>query len=172
MSKPRTIHTAETLEARCKKLANGCWEWQGYLQNGTPQVASYPGGKKKMVSVRKLFRELISGRPEPEGHYSNTCCNPICVNPSHTIWRGERSHMKHMIKHRKVTPTMIKKLRDYRIRTGKAKIDEQKAAEIRVSTETAPVLSARYGINKSLINKIKRGLAWRDLTAPFMGLFK
>ena len=169
MSKPRTQPTLDSLKARCV-MAGDCWLWQGYLQNNTPQVVSYADGTKRMVSVRRLLRELIAGHHQPAGHYSNICGDPRCVSPAHTVWRGEKSHMRQMSGKRKVGPGMVKKLREYRQRTGQTKLDESKAQAIRMSDEPGPVLAARYGINKSLVNKIKRGQAWRDVSTPWEGL--
>lgn len=163
MSKPVTQHTRESLKARCV-IKGDCWLWQGYVTNNTPQVFAHVDGKRKMVSVRKLFRELISGHPEPTGHYGYTCGNALCVAPLHTVWRQEKSHLRHMAKNRRVTPATAMRLRQARIDLGRVKIDESKAQEIRLSSESGPVLAARYGVSRSWINKIKRGQVWRDLS--------
>jgi hypothetical protein len=125
-----------------------------------------------MVSVRRLLRELETGRPQPNGHYSNTCGNPLCVNPDHTLWRGQDAHMRAMAKKRRVSDVTASKLRNYRVDTGQAKLSESKAQEIRLSDETGQVLAERYGVSKSWINRIKRGEVWRVLSSPFAGLFK
>jgi hypothetical protein len=83
MGPPRTYHTIETLKARTIDEGD-CWLWQGYIQNGTPQVMHYRQNKKGMYSVRRLLRELQVGRAMPDGHYGNTCGNPQCVSPDHT----------------------------------------------------------------------------------------
>ena len=171
MSKPRTEPTLDSLKARTIEEGD-CWLWQGYLQNNTPQVASYKDGGKRMVSVRKLLRELETGRPQPDGHYSNTCGNPLCVNPDHTLWRGQEAHMRAMVKKRKFSDVTANKLRSFRVNTGLAKLSETKAQEIRLSEETGQVLAERYGVSKSWINRIKRGEVWRVLSSPFAGLFK
>lgn len=171
MSKPRTEPTLDSLKARTIEEGD-CWLWQGYLQNNTPQVVSYATGKKRMVSVRKLMRELLTGQPQPNGHYGHTCGSPACVNPDHTIWRGERAHLVHMAKKRTVSTVTANKLRKYKMESGQAKLDESKAQEIRLSDEPGPVLAERYGVSRSIINKIKRGEVWRVLSSPFAGLFK
>ena len=171
MSRPRTTHTLDSLKARCVEVGD-CWEWQGYLGNNTPQVVAYPEGKKKMVSVRRLLRELVTGQPQPDGHYANTCGNHRCVNPDHTLWRGEAAHMKAMGRKRTVSAVTANKLRKYRVDNGLAKLDESKAQLIRLSPEPAPVLAERFGVSKSWINRIRRGAAWRVLAGPWMGLFK
>lgn len=171
MSKPRMAHTLETLTARTVEEGD-CLIWQGYISNKTPQVVSYPGGKKTMVSARKLMRELQIGKPQPKGSYGNTCDNHNCVNPDHTIWKSELVHMRYMAKKRVVSNVTASKLRQYRVDTGQVKLCESKAQEIRLSDESGPVLAERFGVSKSWINKIKRGEVWRVLSSPWQGLFK
>lgn len=169
--KPRTVHTLESLQARTIEEGD-CWLWQGYIQNKTPQVVAYPAGNKRMVSVRRLLRELTTGQKQPDGHYGNTCGNTCCVNPEHTIWKGQQAHMRYMAKKRVVSNVMANKLRQHRIESGLAKITESKAQEIRSSSEPGPVLAERYGVSKGLINRIKRGTVWRVLVSPWQGLFR
>lgn len=171
MTKPRITHTLESLQARTIEEGE-CWLWQGYIANNTPQVVAYPDGKKKMVSVRRLLRELTTGQKQPDGHYGNTCGNHQCVNPEHTIWKGQLAHMRYMARKRVVSNVTANKLRKYRIEAGLAKIDQVKAEEIRSSPESGPVLAERFGVSKSWINKIRSGRAWRVLSSPWQGLFK
>lgn len=149
-----------------------CWEWQGYSANSTPQVMHYPGGVARMYSVRRLLRELIAGKAQPDGHYTQNCGNPLCVCPDHTLWRSKAVHMKMMGRKRGCTPLTINKLRQSRIDNGFTKLDMSKAQTIRLSDESSPVLAKRYGVDRSLINRIKAGRAWRVITGPFAGLFK
>ena len=171
MSRPRITHTVDSLKARCIEVGE-CWEWQGYISNNTPQVVGYPDGVKKMVSVRRVLRELVTGQSQPDGHYGNTCGNLLCVNPDHTIWRGESAHMKLMAKKRTVSTVTANKLRKFRVEAGLAKLDESKAQEIRLSSESGPVLAEKFGVSKSWINRIKRGEVWRVLSSPWQGLLK
>ena len=171
MSKQRNEPTLESIKARVK-VQGDCWIWQGYLQNNTPQVVSYKSGKKSMVSVRKLLRELLSGQPQPSGHYANTCGHHDCVAPMHTIWRQEKSHMRSMAKNRKVSYATIEKIRKSRQELGFAKLNEEQATEIRHSDLPSRELAEKFGVCKSTIGKIKRGAAWRLLMGPFVGLFK
>jgi len=171
VSRGRTHHTVETLRQRTVEEGE-CWLWQGYVANKTPQVVSYPDGKKRMVSARRLLLELAKGKPQPDGHYGNTCGNHLCVNPDHTVWKSEAVHMRFMSKKRQYSNVTANKLRKFRVETGLAKLSESKAQEIRLSGESGPVLAQRYGVSRSWINKIKRGAAWRVLSSPFAGLFK
>jgi len=171
VSRPRITHTVDSLKARCIEVGE-CWEWQGYMQNNTPQVIGYPGGLKKMVSVRRVLRELLTGQSQPDGHYGNSCGNTRCVNPDHTLYKSQALHMRAMGKKRKVSMVTANKLRKFRVEAGLAKLDEEKAQEIRLSDEPAPVLAEKFGVSKSWITKIRRGKAWRVLASPWQGLFK
>lgn len=171
MSRPRAVHTLESLKARTIEEGE-CWLWQGYITNNTPQVHCHIDDKKVMVSVRKLMRELITGKPQPAGSYGHTCGNPQCVNPDHTIWRSMKVHARYMNKVRDVTPVMAMKMRQAKIDTGTVKLSEEAALEIRLSTESARALAQRYGVSKSWIGRIRQNRAWRVLTSPFAGLLK
>lgn len=168
----RAVHTVESLRARTIEVGE-CWEWQGYSAHGTPQVfAPSEGSKRRMVSVRRLFRELITGQAQPDGFYSVSCGNVECVNPDHTLFRTGRNHYKSMAKQVGKSPTRGLKISQYHRTSGRAKLDESKAQEIRLSNESGPVLAERYGVNRSLISSVRRGTAWKCLTNPFRGLLK
>jgi hypothetical protein len=53
------------------------------------------------------------------------------------------------------------------------KINADIARIIFSSDESGPVLSARYGVDRSLVNRIKNGQAWKQYGAnPFSGLMR
>lgn len=164
-------HTIESLKARTVEEGD-CWLWQGYKANGTPQVSHpRPGFTSKMYSVRRLMRDLVTGKPTPDGHYVTRCDNSDCVNPQHVLFRSDEQHMK-IIGRTTGNLTRSMKLRKFRISIGHAKLSEQIAQEIRLSNESGPALAQRYGVDKSLISKVRRGTAWRVLASPFAGLMR
>lgn len=170
--KPRKIHTIESLRARTIEVGE-CWEWQGYSAHGTPQVFSPSDGtKRRMVSVRRMFRELITGQEQPDGFYSVSCGNVECVNPDHTLFRTEKLHFKAMGKKVGSSPVRALKLSQYHRTNGKAKLSESKAQEIRLSNESCRELAKKYGVNQALISRVRRGEIWKCLTNPFRGLMK
>lgn len=171
MSPPRTYHTIETLKARTIEEGD-CWLWQGYIQNGTPQVMHYRKDKKGMYSVRRLLRELQIGKVMPDGHYGNTCGNPKCVSPDHTLWKTTKSHMRDMANKRTHGPVDSMKKRQARIDRGLTKLDMEKAQAIRNSNEPGRVLAAQYGVHESMIKRIRTGRVWKVLSSPFAGLLK
>lgn len=159
------IHTVQSLKE--KTIEDGdCWEWQGYCANGTPSV-SHDG---KMISVRRLFTQLLGGQLR-EGYYVPKCGNKICVNPQHTTYNDPKQHMKKANRNALKSPTRRLKIQLYK-RATVAKLTQEKADEIRSSSETSRVLAARYGVDKSIICRIKSGQAWVNLSNPFAGLIR
>ncbi|MBI4739473.1 hypothetical protein HY772_08095, partial [Candidatus Woesearchaeota archaeon] len=67
-----------------KRGENGCWEWQGTMQGGTP-VIWY---KYKCMSARQYSLRLAYGENAPRISRQRQCTNEKCVRPSHLL--GER----------------------------------------------------------------------------------
>lgn len=159
------VHTERSILSRTQEVGE-CMEWQGYVQNGTPAVCH----EGKVVMVRRLLLQF-RGIDLPKGSYAvPKCGNPLCVNPDHIQVRNQSQHAVAMAKNINYSaPERIRKLTDS-ARELRGKLDIEKAREIRMSDEPGPVLAERYQVNKSMINRIKRGDAWRDIRNPFAGL--
>jgi len=83
----------EECSDRCKilnrhKKVNGCWEWQGKLNNcGYGCLAKIIDGNKIEIRAHRLSFEIFKGEI-PEGMLvCHTCDNPSCCNPDH-LWLG------------------------------------------------------------------------------------
>lgn len=143
-----------------------CWIWKQGTTNGYPQL-KVPGRTCKLV--RRLVVEL-DGRPaEVRQPVITTCGDPMCVNPAHL----RQSSTSEVGKRTAAAGGWKGKARGSKIAAKKratGKLTMEIAREIRMSVESGPVLSARYGVDKSLVNRIKRGHAWKDYTNPFGGL--
>jgi hypothetical protein len=163
-------HTIESLKARTIEEGD-CWLWQGYKANGTPQVSNpRPGFRSKMYSVRRLMRELATEKPTPDGHYVTSCGTPDCVNPKHVLYRTDEQHLQAIGRLSSTGITKARKLRQHYMKVGRAKLTDEIAQEIRLSNESSPALAQRYGVDRSLISKVRRGEAWKVLANPFRGL--
>jgi hypothetical protein len=167
----RTVHTIESLQARTIEEGD-CWQWQGYCGNKTPQVMCFFNDKRKMYSVRRLMRELQTGRAQPDGHYTNSCGNHLCVNPAHVLYKTAKNHLRDMAKGRTHTAVDSFKKRQARIDGGLTKLDMKKAEEIRASNLKLRELAEEYKVNISMIKRIRTNKAWKPLSSPFAGLFK
>lgn len=168
MAKPKTIHTIESLMALTTEEGD-CRLWDKYLGNGVPMV--YHDGR--FIQVRKLILEL-QGVDVWARYTSPRCNNPLCVEPSHIIQRSPKQQHTHMAKRVSIAPSnqgrIIKITKARREQVGK--ITQAQAIEIRMSDESGPVLAERFGITRSMVNRIKRGKSWvQEFGNPFAGLF-
>jgi hypothetical protein len=151
-----------------------CWEWTGAVgHTGHPIInlrQPIDGLPRKGCTLVRRFVYMLAGHTLiPRKPIDCRCNNKLCVNPAHLFqsssakvaqkaaqagaWKGEARARKISAKKR-----------------AKAKINFEIASEIRLSPESGPVLAARYGVDKSLVNNIKRGTIWRDYSTPFAGL--
>lgn len=151
-----------------------CWEWTGAVSStGHPIInlrQPIEGMPRAGCSLVRRFVYMLAGHKLlPRKPIDCRCNNKLCVNPAHLFqssiqkvaqkaakagaWTGEARARKISAKKR-----------------AKAKINMTIAQEIRLSSESGPTLAARYGVDKSLVNNIKRGVIWRDYSSPFAGL--
>lgn len=163
--KPMKEHTIDSLRARCEEEGH-CWLWTGYFGNGVPMVYS----KGRMRSVRLVLLELQGPVRRSAKYFAPTCGNAACVCPDHIAQRHPAEHMAHMGRNVDSRgPARRIKLTAH-ARATKAKLTIEQAREIRMSTESGPVLAERYGVSRSIVNRIRRGEAWADQQNPFWRL--
>lgn len=159
--------TLDTIRGRCDEIAD-CWIWaKATSESGYPIVKVRGCGCRL---VRRLVLDLVGTPVMPRQPVVTTCGEKLCVNPAHlkastiaavakaSADQGAFSGM-----------ARAAKIANFK-RSKSAKLDIDKAREIRLSSESGPVLAARYGVNKSVINNIKRGVSWKDYANPFFAL--
>jgi len=161
--KPQKTHTITTLKERTIEDGD-CWEWQGYCANGTPSVCH----QGKMISDRRLFTHLL-GNTVREGYYVPKCGNGLCVNPEHTTYNDPKQHMRKAARKALQSPTRRLKIQIHK-RATTAKLTQEKADEIRCSEGPSRLIAEKYGVNKSVVCRIRAGKAWVNLSNPFAGL--
>jgi hypothetical protein len=143
-----------------------CLEWQGACNNGVPQVR-YRGVNR---SLRRLILEEVGRKVYKTKQVTTKCENPKCINPDHLVVVDLKKHLLNIsAKGNSGSANVLRVARIRQVkRSTKAKLTEQDVLAIRASEETCRALSAKYGVDKSLISKIKRHAVWRDVqTGPF-----
>lgn len=164
--KKKTKQTLESIKKRTVEIGD-CWEWQGYMANGVPYV-SHEG---KMISVRRLIT-ILSGATLRDGYYVPKCGNAKCVCPDHITFRHEKLHMAISGKKSAYSVARAAKIQAFK-REHASKLDVMKVMDIRASDLPNRKLAEIYGVNRSVIWRVKTGRAWIDLNNnPFAGLMR
>lgn len=133
---------------------NGCWNWYKHNSRGYPNMHD---GLKPIAAHRFSF-EFHCG-PIPKGMVvMHRCDNKRCVNPDHLMVGTHAQNVADMIeKGRKV------QVRGVRI--AKAKLNPEKAAEIKTLLAEGRLLkkeiAARFGIHPTTVWFIEQGRTWR-----------
>lgn len=143
------------------------------LWTGATTRAGYPIYKPygcNCTLVRRRMYEMTTGPLETRVPIATSCDEKLCINPDHlkkstvsavAAKAGARGAWSGKARSAKIAATK---------RAKSSKITIHDAREIRLSVEPGPVLAARYGVNRSVINGIKAGTRWRDYSSPFAGL--
>lgn len=171
MSKPKTIHTLESLKGKCIEEGD-CWLWQGYMANNAAPMVYHNG---ELWFVRRLVATMIGKPPSPNHKYMSTKCgSKLCICPEHLQYRTEKQHMSAMAK--AVDPRSITRKLNLMTAARKrsiTKLSKEKVLAIHRDDRSYREIAADYGVSKSLVGKVKRGKAWEDIYKqinPFSGL--
>lgn len=160
-------HTLESLLAKTVEEGQ-CLLWQGLIDcHGVPKV----NHECKKQGVRKVILEFM-GKKVPQGHFLVASCgNRACVCPEHVTMLTPKQHAALRGGSKRKNYAVARANMAAAARQRQGKLTMEKAREIRLRTEPAPKIAGEYGVHKSLINAIRRGVAWREYSAdPFAGL--
>ena len=146
------------LHARCTD-SDGCLLWRQRMQSGP--VANIGGRAWKM---RHVVYRLVHPRGPGRSHLPmpTVCGNDRCLHPDHLLLVKRNAAVagtRRPLTHRRAIALTKRE------RSGK--LTAEQATEIRASADTLTALAARYGINVSLVHRIKAGTSWRDYASPF-----
>lgn len=155
----------ERILSRCQQQAE-CWIWSGCVQWCGTGPSMRAGGKTRCV--RQFVAEELG--LDTKGMYAVVGCrHPMCVSPHcvELVTRaelqkrsGEAMTLAHKMRLSEQARKQIPRL---------AKLDEQKAAEIRASDLSTRELAKLYGVTQSAIWCVKKGRTWKPSAAnnPF-----
>lgn len=145
-----------------------CHLWSGSTNSGLP---TYKPANKPCTLVRRAMYQLAGGQLKRRVPIDDSCGERLCINPAHLHQSSTRKvGQKAAAKGAWRTKARAAKIASAK-RTGpQSKITIEDARVIRLSDDTGPVLAARYGVNRAVINGIKAGTRWRDYSSPFAGL--
>lgn len=131
-----------------KRRSDACWPWIGGCFADGYGAINVDGKPKR---APRVSYELAHG-PIPRGlHIRHSCDNPKCVNPNHLL-----------------TGTPAENAADKVLRGRQSrniKVTDRQVQEIRESTESYAVLTARYNVSIGLVALI-RGKAGHRVARP------
>lgn len=167
MSRPITL---KEIHDRCDEVGE-CWIWRDATSHGGYPIMKRSGGP--CLYVRRVVAELNGDVPEPRQPVATTCGEKCCCNPEHVHTTTTKKVAKAAAK-RGAFSTLSRRMKVAAAkRSGPgAKLDMDKAREIRLSIKTGKELAAEYGVNVSVIKGIRQGRMWVDYSSPFAGLMR
>lgn len=155
------------VRARCVEDGD-CLIWPGAMAgSGAGPVVTLDA---KNYPVRKYVWEDTHKKAFPAGRVAAVSCkNKACLSPDHVVawtrtqvaaaWNPDRNRT-----------AQGAKLAARRRQDGRNTLDIDAVAAIRASDENRHVLAQRYGIAPTSIDRLRRGVGWRDYSNPFSGL--
>ena len=130
----------------------GCWIWTGGAgSHGYGHI--YAG---KHLRVHRAAYEVFVG-PIPKGQIVlHSCDNPLCFNPKHLSVGTSKMNSQDMVakgRNRNMTG----------VSNCNAKLSDHEVLAIRADTRTQVIIAEEYGIDQSLVSKIKTLKIWGHL---------
>lgn len=171
--------TWDDIKLRCRSCEEGeCWEWRAtFLHKGRrPVIAKRmdtPKGRtNKQFYARHVSYWLHKGRMPELGvdrAIVAKCENEKCVNPHH-LRVVSRSVVNRKAAAKGANSSAAQRMKIAQSLRRRSKLSDAAVAEIKASTEYAPVVAERYGITAAYVYMLRRGEFRNEFSNPFAGL--
>lgn len=151
MSKRNTLDSfAEVLDTFLGVPEDECWNWP--LSKDTNGYGHYRINKI-LCKAHRLSYLYFNQSLEKGLFVCHTCDNPSCVNPHHLFIGTNSDNML----------DMYKKGRGNTVEKLAKKLNTDEATQIKNAVGTHQVIADHYGINRSMVGKIKAGKCWKNV---------
>ena len=152
LNKPKRTYAPDDFWQRVKKQENGCWLWQGPIDDGYGSV-NWEGRDHR---AHRIAYALTYG-PIPNGLYvCHRCDVCLCVRPDHLFLGTAKDN----------AIDAVKKKRNYcGERHHKAKLTLAKVIKIRANYQLGDCyaeIGRQYGVTAEMISAIIRRLSWKN----------
>lgn len=128
-----------------------CWNWLGAKDQDGYGIY---GHNKKTTRAHRLLASTVYGAIESGNVVMHLCDNPSCCNPGHLVIGSIQANVSDRENKGRRTPPKGELHKS-------SKITAAQALEIRYSTLTERELATKYGIGKTQVGDIRRGLYWK-----------
>lgn len=142
----------ERLLQNIKKNERGCWEWQGYCQEGGYGTISLSG--HRVVLTHRLSHQLLKGQVPDELLVLHHCDNPPCINPDHLFLGTHKTNHDDAKQKRRHT---------HGEKHGMAILCESQILPIRGDSRPTLIIAQEYGVHPQTIRQIKKYKLWKHV---------
>lgn len=120
----------------------------------------YVSADQPCRSTHSLACEIAHGpRPSPAHHAAHRCGQRLCFNPHHLYWATVRENADDVIRHGSLRG----------VRNPRAVLNDEKVAALRAlyssGTVTQREVAMRFGVSRSTVSLVVRGLLWKHVAA-------
>jgi hypothetical protein len=143
---------------------SGCWLWLG-ATNTKDQNLRYGSlsVNGKNVLAHRYSWVLHYGEIQEGMHICHKCDNKLCVNPKHFFLGTPKDNMHDMFTKRGGNPNPNFPYTYHGEDHLQAKLTADIVKDIFFSGEKTSVLTKKYGISRTRVQKIRNGRAWKHL---------
>jgi hypothetical protein len=157
------------LSLSCEEVGE-CVHWRSDAKSELRKRHPLIACNGKPVLVRRVLYERAKGELKAGMYLVPRCGDRYCVNPEHQRAINEKQKSLIGAKAAANSPTRAGTTARSKRALGQTRITEAIAAEIRASDEMPTAIGKRLGCDPTQVIRIRRGVAWRDYTNPFIGL--
>jgi hypothetical protein len=150
---------------------DGCWLWTGSGADHQGRGRVWIGGR--LVLMHRAVWQHLHGPIPADMYLCHHCDTPACVRPDHLYVGTPKDNVRDMLnRKRHGAHRNPQKYADVGRSLGssnnwmrnesnpKAKLTEAQVASIRNDRRKTKILAAEYGVDRTTIQKIRRGAAW------------
>jgi len=135
--------------------ACGCWMWTaGGNGRGYGQVRV----GRTMQTTHRVAHAIAHGLSFSEQQVLHLCDTPRCCNPLHLVSGTHRQNMAHRAQRGRDLLCGRGGARHY-----KTRFTEEQVRTIRADTRNQRAVADEYGVNQSVISRLKNRKTWRSL---------
>lgn len=148
---------------RVQPTANGCWEWQGAVnEHGYGVIGRGRRGSGCAKAHRVAYELVHDVHLDPKIVVCHHCDNPRCVNPAHLFAGSQQDNLSDMRSKRRDSPPP----RFQGARNSMAKLDESSIHEVfrlRALGLTHRRIATTFGVSRTAIGFVLNRTTWRHI---------
>lgn len=130
-----------------------CVEWPFSKRHGYGAIKA-DTAKERTALVTRVVCEAAHGPPRPDDQACHSCDNPPCINPRHLRWGSPADNaMDAKVRGRRPTGEQ----------TWNSRLTDAVATEILSSPESGNKISARLGVDRAIVSRIRNRKAWSHI---------